>query len=504
MGVIHKLKPEVIHFILDQKKKQPALGCRSLADLVQTTYKIDVSKSSVNAILKNSGYSMPVGRRRILEENEVELSCFGVAFLRAADFLLGGVLGLAEELKKHSNASIQEAACHIETILYEKFFDLTRLDCGLPELIGVDKAEHVVAPLRSQFDSAVSVEAARASLRQSCRMVRFIAIRFSDGKKAFCDPQFHTIWSSVERIPLAFEAPYTEVSGKLEDFVKGKMLALFMAPGYDEPTSEFLSFLSAMEGTQLTVSEISAFDRNGKEVFTCKSPEGAKLSFVIGLWPWQFLDQRVLEFDKDEASFEEPLSGARYKIQSVRYGLCVPGKAVPLTFSGLAVKIPEKIDFELVVISNIRLDIARLDIILNEYLMIWAEFSKILRDFSHKVEECIQNKELSSLSFENICNDLINKDSKSLDVLMNYLEILHIFVKNYFLPNSLQKSDFSFLKDEFYGLRAVLHKEVGLVRVVFQAPPGYLYIKELSFACQRLNERGIITADGRKMKFLLV
>ena len=76
-------------------------------------------------------------------------------------------------------------------------------------------------------------------------------------------------------------------------------------------------------------------------------------------------------------------------------------------------------------------------------------------------------------------------------------------MKAFFLPDSLQKSDFSFLKNEFYALRAVLHKDSRSVRVVFQTPPEYLYTKELFFACQRLNERGIIEAAGREMKFFL-
>lgn len=62
MGVTHKLKPEVTEFILKQKKDSPALSCRKLADLVLAGFKIEISKSSINAIIKQAGLSGPIGR----------------------------------------------------------------------------------------------------------------------------------------------------------------------------------------------------------------------------------------------------------------------------------------------------------------------------------------------------------------------------------------------------------------------------------------------------------
>lgn len=63
MGVVHKLKDEVIDFIVTSKQKEPKLSCRKLADLVKSTFDVDVSKSSVNNILKDANLSSSVGRR---------------------------------------------------------------------------------------------------------------------------------------------------------------------------------------------------------------------------------------------------------------------------------------------------------------------------------------------------------------------------------------------------------------------------------------------------------
>ena len=62
MGVIYKLKPEVKDFILAQKGNNPALSCRKLTALVLDNFKIELSKSSINMIIKEAGLSAPIGR----------------------------------------------------------------------------------------------------------------------------------------------------------------------------------------------------------------------------------------------------------------------------------------------------------------------------------------------------------------------------------------------------------------------------------------------------------
>ena len=64
MGVVHKLKPEVIKFILDNKQTNPHLSCRNLTVMLLEQLQVKVSKSSINDIFKENNLSMPVGRRQ--------------------------------------------------------------------------------------------------------------------------------------------------------------------------------------------------------------------------------------------------------------------------------------------------------------------------------------------------------------------------------------------------------------------------------------------------------
>lgn len=63
MGVIYKLTQEVIDFILQQKKEDNSLSCRTLAEIAKEKFQKPISKSSVNGVLKEFQLSNGVGRR---------------------------------------------------------------------------------------------------------------------------------------------------------------------------------------------------------------------------------------------------------------------------------------------------------------------------------------------------------------------------------------------------------------------------------------------------------
>ena len=63
MGVIYKLKQEVVDYILQEKTSNPNLGCRQLAFLTSEKFQTNVSKSSVNDVIQKAHLSSPIGRR---------------------------------------------------------------------------------------------------------------------------------------------------------------------------------------------------------------------------------------------------------------------------------------------------------------------------------------------------------------------------------------------------------------------------------------------------------
>ncbi len=70
MGVVYKLKQEVIDYILELKKLDENLSCRKISELASARFQKNISKSSINAILKDSSLSSPVGRRGLNKPKE--------------------------------------------------------------------------------------------------------------------------------------------------------------------------------------------------------------------------------------------------------------------------------------------------------------------------------------------------------------------------------------------------------------------------------------------------
>ncbi len=63
MGVIYKLKEEVVQFIISQRQSSPLASCRQLAESTSQKFGLNLSKSSVHDVLKESGIIMPRGRK---------------------------------------------------------------------------------------------------------------------------------------------------------------------------------------------------------------------------------------------------------------------------------------------------------------------------------------------------------------------------------------------------------------------------------------------------------
>ncbi|HOX54304.1 MAG: hypothetical protein PHI86_01515 [Candidatus Omnitrophica bacterium] len=64
MGVPYKLDKKIVKFIIDEKQLKPQLGCRSFVELVKAQFGFDISKSTINAVIKEAGLSKRVGRPR--------------------------------------------------------------------------------------------------------------------------------------------------------------------------------------------------------------------------------------------------------------------------------------------------------------------------------------------------------------------------------------------------------------------------------------------------------
>ena len=138
MGNPYKLSEEIEQFILQQKRLNPKLSCRSLIPLVKQRFQVTLSKSLINRIIKANNLSNPAGRAR--EKKQISAVILpqpfpdqgvmengGYFFLKAADLKLSLVSSLAEQfLVYFPNFSPQNLKKIIETSFFSSFFKSKR------------------------------------------------------------------------------------------------------------------------------------------------------------------------------------------------------------------------------------------------------------------------------------------------------------------------------------------------------------------------------------------
>jgi len=174
MAKYYKLSEEIKQFIIQEKKANPRVSCRGMTSLIKERLQVNISKSLINSVIKESNLSSPVGRRRVREalvSKEVVRgpSEAGVAwpesffmenggffFLKAADLKLGLTSQFAELLSGHFPSLSKEShRTIIEALIYTPFF---REKKSLWLLINREVLEGSIAEYTQQLNQVPFIE----------------------------------------------------------------------------------------------------------------------------------------------------------------------------------------------------------------------------------------------------------------------------------------------------------------------------------------------------------
>ncbi|TAM43790.1 helix-turn-helix domain-containing protein, partial [bacterium] len=246
MGVIHKLRPEIKQSIIDEKKANPAISCRSLSYLILQRFNIEVSKSSINSVFKEAGLSMPaarVSKQEVIKpepakpeipipevvkppeplppekppekppeelpkiqpisQPEVqlpsEMPCTGAILLKAADFLLGGSQRITELIKNSLNIDNEEIGAKTEALIYLPFFQAPQEGQAgaLQALIGRGISFDDILSYHNGLQSVTSLGTGISQIiGDISKEARCIKVDFSTKDSLYIDGQMYSIWST--------------------------------------------------------------------------------------------------------------------------------------------------------------------------------------------------------------------------------------------------------------------------------------------------------------------
>ncbi len=555
MGVIYKLKPEIIDFILEEKKTKPILSCRGMTALVEEKFQIKLSKSSINSIIKQQGLSLPVGRRqkkrrkpvvmlekpqepKLLEvpveikpeapapvipvpepqpkpikvaeplveikaQEPKKIACTGAILLKAADYLIGGSYYFSDAIKARLNRPNEDFLAKTESLIYLGLFQGAKeapKSIAYP-LAGQEiPAETIVAYLNElQSVKSIPLDLLRI-ISSTLQEVRCVKVNMSDGSIMYLDGQLHTIWSTPH-IPHDFSTTIYDIKSYINRYFRDNSpFLLFMAPGYDAPTKEFFSFILSFDSTAKKITQLTLCDSNFDELERLSINQDKKQYFVFGLWPWQFVEYRkVKKIGEFKPFFAEPLGKEIYAAE-IEIELTQPNTSQHVTFRGNALKTNLTEKTRLIVLTNF-VDDAPASQWLNAYLSHWPNFEEAFHDYSRKIELFTYTGASGRFFSTEILKLEKETNPESGILFSNYLEALDLYVRWHFLPVGYENKDFAFTKEHFYKLTTDISQEKDGLRITFKPPQGFPLLKDLEYACRRLNEREILTSQKLRLWF---
>jgi len=630
MGVIYKLKPEIREFILEQKKSNPLLSCRALTNLLENKFQIKVSKSSINSVIKETGLSLPVGRRRkkirrritlvtppsiaitpalptevkaeepitpvptapaeakpeepitpalpaelkaeepvtpvpeapaegkpeepiapapeapaeakpeepiapapeapaeakpeepakpteeipmiTPTETRVEIpielpserECTGAILLKAADYLMGGSYYITEAIRNRLNKQEGEFLAKTESLIYRSLFETPKEAenqelSNLWSLIGKKFSSETISLYLNELQSIkiISLDILQI-ISRALQEVHCVKVDYLDGDTSYLDGQMYTIWSTPN-IPYDFSSTTYSIKSYINKyFYKDRPFVLFMAPGYATPTKEFFNFILSLDSREKKIANLTLYDNKLEKLEVISLEQHKRRFFIFGLWPWQFGQYRKVNKIEEFKPFYFETLRKDFYLAETEIELSQPVTKQSVTLRGCALKTNLAEKMRLIILSNFAPGAVNLKELASIYLSHWPNLEEGFQDFSRKIELFTYTPTSQRFfTTDNLLNKEPNPDINGL--FYYYLMALDFYVMWHFLPFGYEDKDFSTIKECFYSLKARLKKEKDYILLTFQPPPEYPFLKDLEYACRRVNEREIILGDGLRL-----
>jgi len=291
MGTTHKLKPAIINYILSVKKNNTSASCRTISRQIKSKFKVDVSKSSVNSVLKRNTLSGQVGRKKqsIPAALEKPVPEMGVFFLKAADLALGGTEVIAQTIKgrmpQSTLVSIQQK---IESILYETYFENSLP--GLRQLVGTMIQPKVINSYYARINRVNGLNLDIATrLSRSLLPARSIRIMTSSQKDFYFDAYARGFFP-FGSVPHCKDISISNTKSYVEKTIIDRKSPFIMLCAQPEiGRTEVLAALCSIFGAPFVINppleiRITSENKSDEETMRILRP-AQKVDFIAGLWP---------------------------------------------------------------------------------------------------------------------------------------------------------------------------------------------------------------------------
>lgn len=517
MSNIVKISNVIKSYALKRKKNNPDISCRLLASEVKSRFKVNISKSSINALLKNSLLSSPIGRRVTqVFRSQANVEGAGYSFLYGANLMLGMSKILASCIKK-ALPPMRLKIGTIETISEAWLMARAIYNVPLQKIENYEKNElwSIIGRkankglLKHYLDTIKVLQPINYQLvmefSNMLQDVHFLRITMADDSQYCLDGQLKTIWRE-EKIPIDFSVTL--------DLAISYINKIFFGPSplivnYARPQTmlgqDLSDFIFSMDSSAASkrIRKIDLISPNGNVIKESSFIVPDRRRFLIGIWPWQY--KPISELEKQPAIgsfFLEPLGIGYYFLEDqVRFSQHIDNKEVMLRL--IIIKVSKEGPARLGILTNLKPEDWDTQRIVEEYVRRCSNFEASQKLFLEATQAPGYREEF--ISGQKILSEAKKlNESHDPDVFFTILvDLMNLFSQRSFFPSSC--SGWSLLK-----MREFVYKQPGVVRRDLSEDISFnLFninklgdkdlIKFINFAAVKFNEAPLYDFSGRKL-----
>jgi len=288
-----KIPNNIRKIIAKERAKFPELGVRTLAKALKEKYNLNISKSTIQRVLKSKEQPKTTPPHKTKEVDEC-----GLILLKSLDYQIG--------LFDYLSSSLETYLPEIDKAFLKKLLTLRTLSTlagvssqqalkkqGLLRLAGlsgfpsgkIKYCEKTLAQRKPVIDLT--------SLKQKLRFISTLKFHFSNGSIGYCDAKMSTFWDGPCDLKYFF-LPLKAVLARINNMIKSRVLIVGYTKSFDYLSRPIFDFL---KGAESGLEKISLLGIEG-EVLDEISLSLPKIDLILGHYP-KLLEKGAIPLDNN-------------------------------------------------------------------------------------------------------------------------------------------------------------------------------------------------------------
>lgn len=403
------MKPGLKKIILDEARKNPSLGVRDISKLIQEKHQQNISKSTINAVLRAKGiYSSPGRKKHLLLYQARLIQDCGLFLLRAVDSEIGLYDFLKEELRAYYP--------HLSVNLIKKLimmFSLSAYAGGSPEANAKRPGFLRLADFFSYPSKSVKYFAKRTfdyrpsislkTIKERITLVSTVKFYFQDKSVGFCDAKLTTLWDGPCKVD-SFFMPLQHIRAKLTKLLKDKIIVVNYTQSFNYLSPLTMGFIN---GISSGIEKVEFLDSAGKPIEKTK-PGITNPAFIMGYYP-KILSKGAAFLEKAKRFKRFPgLEGDVFYVP-VLTRFSQPKGSQALILNNILIKTKEKMLPNWAVLTDKK---TNLEYLLKKYFFIWPYMEKVFLSDMKTIEDYFLSKQTIKDMAKNI-PDILNLEKSA-------------------------------------------------------------------------------------------